>query len=369
MDLIDRLTEIAIRTPKILNRLDTEESTKNALVMPFIIALGYNVFDPHEVIPEFTADVGVKKGEKVDYAIIRDGKPIILIECKAATADLNKEHASQLFRYFTVTEARFGILTNGLTYKVYSDLEAPNKMDSRPFLEFSALEVSDELACQLKMFAKESFDLEGILSNASELKYMKGIKRYLMEEWMNPTDEFVKLLASRVYQGRMTQSTKEQFTEIVKKGFHNFVNDRINERLKSALNVSDPVSISVTDIPDASLTDTESECGKIITTEDELEGYYVVKSIVREIVDPKRVYIRDTQSYCGVLLDDNNRRPICRLHFNAAQKYIGIFNNEKIETRHTIENVNQIYKYADELKQTVSQYDKTNSETIDSPST
>ena len=114
MDLIERMREISNDAPRRLEHIKTEEATKNAFVMPFIQALGYNVFDPTEVVPEFTADIGTKKSEKVDYAIIQGGQPIILIEAKSATADLNEEHASQLFRYFSVTEARIGILTNGL---------------------------------------------------------------------------------------------------------------------------------------------------------------------------------------------------------------------------------------------------------------
>jgi len=136
MDLIDKINEMAARIPKQIEHISTEEATKNALVMPFINALGFNVFDPTEVVPEFTADVGTKKGEKVDYAIVRDGKPILLFEVKCTGTDLNNVHASQLYRYFSVTEARFGILTDGVIYRFYSDLDAPNKMDEKPFFVF-----------------------------------------------------------------------------------------------------------------------------------------------------------------------------------------------------------------------------------------
>ena len=359
MDLIDRLNELAARAPKMLERLDTEEATKNAFVMPFINALGYNVFDPTEVVPEFTADVGVKRGEKVDYAIMRDGSPIILFECKAARVDLDKEHASQLYRYFSVTDARFGILTNGIIYRVFSDLESPNKMDSRPFLEFSLLEITDDVSDELKKFAKESFDLESILSTASDLKYTKGIKRLLVEEWTNPSEEFVRLLASRVYQGRLTQAAKEQFTVIVKRAFNRFVNDRISERFKSALTAGNASDEAVSPANEMEVTTDESgpQEGKVVTTDAELEAYYIVKSIVREVVDAKRVFIRDTLSYCGVLLDDNNRRPICRLYFNSSQKYIGVLDADKNLARHQIDDINEIYKFATELRAAATRYD------------
>ncbi len=145
MDLIDRLRDLASRLEKIVAQLQTEEATKNALVMPFINALGYNVFDPLEVVPEFTADVGTKKGEKVDYAIMQDGKPIILMEVKAANCNLDNAHCSQLYRYFSVTDARFSVLTNGIHYRFFSDLESPNKMDARPFLEVDMRHFPTEL--------------------------------------------------------------------------------------------------------------------------------------------------------------------------------------------------------------------------------
>ncbi|MCM5551362.1 type I restriction endonuclease, partial [Xanthomonas hortorum pv. pelargonii] len=143
MDFIDQLRVLATRISTTRALIQTEEATKNAMVMPLIQILGYNVFDPLEVTPEIVADVGIKKGEKVDYAILRDGKPIILFECKKAGAELNINHASQLFRYFHVTAARFGVLTNGLVYRFFTDLEQPNKMDEKPFFEFNILDFKD----------------------------------------------------------------------------------------------------------------------------------------------------------------------------------------------------------------------------------
>ena len=102
MDFADRIRELASQVQRLLPNVRTEEATKHALVMPFIAALGYNVFDPTEVTPELIAYVGVKKGEKVDYAILREGQPVILFECKHHAADLRKDHASQLYRYFSV---------------------------------------------------------------------------------------------------------------------------------------------------------------------------------------------------------------------------------------------------------------------------
>src|SRR5256885_13341623 len=123
MDFIEVLQTISSKIGKQKNLIKTEEATKNAFVMPFISALGYDVFDPAEVVPEFTADVGVKRGEKVDYAIFKNGQVQILMECKRIGDPLDLRYASQLFRYFSVTTARVAILTNGQEYNVYTDID------------------------------------------------------------------------------------------------------------------------------------------------------------------------------------------------------------------------------------------------------
>jgi hypothetical protein len=354
MDLIDRLRELAAKASKQLPHLSTEEATKTALVMPFIQALGYNVFDPTEVMPEFTADVGTKKGEKVDYAILRDGKPVMLFECKWSGRSLDDEHASQLYRYFSVTAAKFGVLTNGLQYRIYSDLEQPNKMDSRPFLEFSLTDLTPQAVEEVKKFAKEGFDLENILSTASDLKYTKGIKRVLAEEAANPTEDLVRLLTGRVYSGRLTQAVREQFTRITRQAFQEFVSDRVSERLKTALEQeAGPGAPAAVEDPAPG----EAEGGSVVTTEEERDAYYVVKAIVREVVDARRVVMRDAKSYCAILLDDNNRKPVCRLHFNTTQKYLGLLDAEKKETRHPIADVSDIYQFASQLKESARRYE------------
>lgn len=339
--------------------------------MPFISALGYNVFDPTEVTPELHADVGTKKGEKVDYAILKDGKPIMLFECKWHGADLSKEHASQLYRYFSVTEARFSVLTNGIQYWFYTDLDAPNKMDAKPFFEFNMLDIKEQDVEELKKFTKSAFDLNGILTTASELKYLREIKRIMAEQMNEPSEDFVKFFASQVYGGRMTQSVREQFTTMTRKALKQFINDQINERLKNAL-VSDTV-VQVEKLPDlptvtngtamkptngaaSGTSGSEQAQGGKATTEEEMEALYIVKSILREEVSVKRIVMRDVQSYCGILLDDNNRKPICRLHFNTGQKYIGFFDGDK-EVRVAIERIDDLYQHADQLKATVSRYE------------
>lgn len=361
MDFIDKIRELSAHIPKQLENIQTEEATKTALIMPFMTALGYNVFDPTEVTPELSADIGVKKGEKVDYAILQDGKPVILFECKHHTTDLGKVHASQLYRYFSVTDARFGVLTNGIVYWFYTDLEQKNKMDEKPFFEFNMVEIKETAVEELKKFSKSSFNLDFILTTAAELKYTREIKKLLLEQMQEPADEFVRVFASKVYSGKLTQTVREQFVQLTKQAFKQLINDLINERLKSALASETPLQeppaaeVSST-VSNPSPSTTEKSSSEIITTEEELEGFYIIRAILREVIPPKRVSMRDVKSHCGILLDDNNRKPICRLHFDSAKKRISFFDTDK-EEYIIIDDIDDLYKYANRLKSTVEKYD------------
>lgn len=359
MDFIERLQALAKKVSQVSGNLATEEATKNALVMPFLHSvLGYDVFDPNEVIPEFTADTGTKKGEKVDYALIKDGVVQILIECKKYGELLSPKHASQLFRYFSVTNARIAILTNGSQYQFFTDLDAPNKMDEKPFLTLDLEDLDEHTVPEIKKLTKSSFDVESVVDAAGELKYLNQIKRILSEQFQAPEEDFVKFFTSRVYDGVQTAKVKSQFLEITTKALKQFLNDSINSRLKSAIgaDAKETIKLDVKVEPDdESLT--TSEKPKIHTTDEEIEGFNIVKAILRQKVGVTRICARDTQSYFGILLDDNNRKPLCRLWFNTKQKYIGIFDEEKNETRHPIETVDDIFNFTEHLQNTLSLYE------------
>ncbi len=327
--------------------------------MPFIAALGYDVFNPQEVVPELTADVGVKKGEKVDYAIKQDGEVIVLIECKTAGVNLSEANMSQLFRYFTVTKARIAILTNGIHYRFYSDLEEPNKMDARPFLELDLLDVRDHHVAEVKRLAKGSFDLDRMLDAASELKYLRELHRVLAEQFESPDPDLVRFLYLKVNpDGRFVASVREQFGELVPKAFQQFISERVSTRLRGALAQENVVTGRSAPEEAAGEPEPESVADDgVETTEEEMEGYHIVKAIVREVVDPARIAHRDTKSYMGILLDDNNRKPICRLRFNWTQKYIGVFDADKNEIKHELGSLNDIYRFGTELKEAAIRYD------------
>lgn len=353
MSFDEKIAALIQRIPKIIDHLQTEEATKTALIMPFIASLGYDVFNPQEVVPEFTADVGTKKGEKVDYAVMRNGEVVFLIECKKVGVDLSQTQISQLFRYFTVTKARIAILTNGIQYHFFSDLEEPNKMDTKPFLELDLDDPRLPALEEVKRLAKEDFNLEEILSTASELKCNSAIKKILAIQFDSPDEEFVKFFFTRTNAGsKFTATAKEQFTSVVVKALQQFINERISNRLRSALQgetksgEEKPPSIEVI----------EEQSSGIVTTEEELEGFRIVRAIVAKAVSPDRLVYRDTKTYMGILLDDNNRKPVCRLWFNSKKKYIELLDN-KNSVKIPIESLTEIYKYSDQLVATVQSYE------------
>ncbi len=357
MDFIDEIRAFAKNIPTISEKIATEEGTKNALIMPFIRILGYDVFNPNEVNPEFIADVGTKKGEKVDYAIMKDGNIAILIECKAVNSDLNKEHASQLFRYFSVTPAKVGILTNGIIYQFFTDLEAKNKMDQKPFLEINLLDIKEPLVAELKKFTKQGFNLDELEDTASQLKYTREIIQIINKEFSKPSEEFVKFFAKQVYPKMLTQQAKDKFTLITKESLNQFLSEKINDRLKSAMEPETPKQSSGQPV-DNSQQSAEKDTEGIVTTEEEWEGYYIVKAILTESIDPSRVIIRDAKSYCAILFDDNNRKPICRFYFNTKQLAVGVFDNEtRSENKIPITNVNELFKLGDHFKKIVMMYE------------
>jgi hypothetical protein len=357
MDFKDQVKQLSPRIEKMLPQINTEEATKTSIIMPFIQILGYDVFNPFEVNPEYVADIGIKKGEKVDYAIMKDNNPIILIECKHHKEKLDP-HNSQLFRYFHTSKAKFGLLTNGLSYRFYTDLVETNKMDENPFLEFNILDLKDIELVEVQKFHKSYFDIESIVNTASELKYSNAIKKILTSEFKTPTPNFVKFFVSQVYDGRATESVMNQFTEIVKKSINHLISDIISERLKTALNQETSTEEKEAAIAAEALSKIENKEIDKETTEEELEGFLIVKSILRQKFNVSRIIGRDTKTYFGILLDDNNRKPLARLWFNGGKKYLGIFDLEKNETKLEVQTVDDIYKYADQLLNSISHYDK-----------
>ena len=356
MDFKDEIKQFGDRVEKLKAQISTEEATKNAFIMPFIKALGYDVFNPLEVVPEFIADIGIKKGEKVDYAVMKDGEPSILVECKHWSENLDP-HNSQLFRYFHTTKAKFGILSNGIVFRFYTDLVEKNKMDEKPFLEFNVTDIKDNQIEELKKFHKSYFDVDNIVNTASELKYMNELKAFINTEFQNPTEGFVKHFARQTYPGVLTAKIMEQFTALTKKSIQQYINDLITERLKSALKKENDDEKTTLELQAIAVADNNLGESKVDTTADELEGFMIVKTILRQKIASSRIAFRDAQSYFAILLDDNNRKTICRLYLNGGKKYFAFIDDQKKEVKNEIMTLDDIFNFAELLHKIVAAYD------------
>lgn len=356
MDFKDSIRQISERIESLKDNLLTEEATKTALIMPFINALGYDVFNPLEVLPEMCCDIGTKKGEKIDYAIMKDGEPVILIECKHWAQDLNL-HDNQLLRYFNVSKAKFGVLTNGITYRFYTDLAEPNKMDEKPFLEVNLLDLKDAQIEELKKFHKSYFDVNEILSSASELKYMGELRAVIGKEFASPTPDFVRYFGKQVYDGVFTPKVLEQFTVLIKRTISNYISDIISERLKAAIKENENGTGKEAESTPHQEQPQEKADTKIITTEEELEAFYIIKSILRATVPAERVTYRDAQTYFAVFIDNNNRKTVCRLYLDSAtNKRLTFLDENKKEQHNKIQSIDDIYNYADQLIAAASKF-------------
>lgn len=325
--------------------LTNEEATKMALIAPFIQSLGYDIFNPIEVKPEFSADLpGIKQGERVDYAILEDGHPKILVEAKPYNTDLRTAEMGQLSRYFQATKARIGILTNGRLFQFFSDLDDKNLMDQKPFAEIDLFDLKAAPIDQIKQMSKSMFDIDSLLSSAERLKYLRGVKEEIKVELSDPSDWFVKEMAVRVHSAqRITGQLQEKFKPIVIDAIKSYINDRINERLNTAMEAEKLID-------DTPVADAEtSEETENTFTEEEREGLYIVRAICASDVNPSRLSERDTKSYCSVIVDNNSRKYFVRMYFNGSSKKIEVFDNIDPSVI-AIESLSDIYTYSERIK-------------------
>lgn len=361
MDFIDQLKQFAKRVDSLKDTIQTEEATKTAIIMPFFSMLGYDVFNPQEFVPEYTADVGIKKGEKVDYAIMKEGVPVILIECKSISENLER-HDSQLFRYFGTSEAKFAILTNGRIYRFYTDLDNPNKMDSDPFLTINILDIRENQVVELKKFCKAEFDVDSIFSTASELKYVHEFKNAFAAQVENPSDDLTRLFLQGCYSGQKTQAVIEKFRPLLKKALNDYISETMNDKIKIALGGSGgSVSVSEKAAPEAAsaeanASEPESNEPRIVTTEEELEAYFIIKNLLKDVADIKDITYKDTESYINILYKGNSRKWICRLRLTDSVKTLIVPDENKKGEKYALQSVYDLEQYSDTLHAVLSRY-------------
>lgn len=344
MTFKEEVADLAKRAISAQAVAQTEEATKNAIVMPFLRVLGFDVFDPTQVIPEYVADVGLKKGEKIDYAVKIGDRIEYLVEAKSVSVSLRDAQYSQLFRYFHTCDANIGILTNGLQIWFFTDLEAPNKMDATPFFKFDLLAYDENDLKELEKFHKANFSIENIKAAASTLKYLRGAISFIEKQWADPDEAFVRMVAKDFYDGQLRTPVVESLKPIVRRAFSDLFRQRAKHKIDVAFDGgSEEAMPSVED-------------KKIETTEEEMQGFLIVRAIAAEVAPVSRITLRDAQSYCAILCDDNNRKPIIRLHFNGKTKFVTVFREGRDAERHDLDAVEDIYRLSNHIKDVVRTY-------------
>lgn len=365
MDFKDTIQQIVEKIAKQKDSIATEEATKTSFVMPVIAALGYDVFNPFEVVPEMDCDLVKRKGEKIDYAIMKDENPILLIECKHCKQNLNL-HDTQLQRYFVASKARFGVLTNGIEYRFYTDLEKVNIMDEKPFLVVNMLDLSDNDIEQLKKFHKSYYNEQDILSTAQELQITIQVKEMLNRNFQMPDDEFTRYFVRNLNDGKYTAKLVDQYRPIVKKSIASVINDIISDRLNVAMKNENKEEkqmpqevengnqqsdeINEEKLPDGVVFQ-DREKG-IVTTQEEIDAYNIVRSILRQYVDVSRIQYNDYKTYFSVNIDGSTWWWICRIYIGKRSKKICLpKDNYKTNEWIDIETIDDIFNYADGLKE------------------
>lgn len=323
----------------VIDKIETEEATKMSLILPFIQELGYNVFDINEVIPEYTADIGKRKGEKVDYAIKINDKINFIIEAKPVYDDL-KKHPKQLSRYFANTDTKIGILTNGVVYQFFTDVEKDNIMDEEPFYEFNIQNYNKKDIEQLSAFTKENFDATKLYGKAEKLRITDSIAEYLINEFENPSDEFTKLVLNAVYDGIKTQTVVNEYKAYITDVYNKIIDKELVKKMKIIF-------------PDKDINIEEVKTKKnetiIETTETELAIFNYLQVLLQEEVDLEKISWKDNASYFNVLYDNKVTKWIIRV-YDRKQLRIGIYSEEK-ENQYDLTCPMDVFKYSEEIKE------------------
>ena len=318
MGLFEDLRNLSELFKKRKEHIKGEEATKHALVLPFLQTLGYDVYDPTEVRPEFIADFAKKKAngrfEKVDYLIQIKGEPAILVECKAIDAVVDA-HDGQLRSYFNaVTSVRLAIVTNGLLYRFFTDLKLQNIMDDDPFLEFNMLQFSERAAGLIVPFTKARFNSGAIKPHAEEVISLSKITDFVNELLRNPSEAFVKLIISElnlVGDRRVNANVVARFEPIVKKAIKAALLDIVTKPIQQMQEPQQPTLPAAPQeppaasppLPPAPLSPPAlAQDPGIITTPEEREIFEVIKGICADSPSKGTVQYKDAVNFFAINL-------------------------------------------------------------------
>lgn len=345
MDFIDKIHDLQAHAREQIKLIEMdnapkEEDTKTALIQPFINdVLGYNTANLKEVKTEFNIDGG---SLKIDYAILKDGIPIILIECKKCVDVLDKKHIIQLKTYYPNikgAKSKFGILTNGIIYKFYTDTQNKNILDDDPFFEFDLLNMSCSAITELERFTKSS-DIDSARIRADELKKQKDIKgiiEKLFESSSEDSEDFAYFIAKKAQVPFVSDKVIKEYAKLTKDAIDEYISERIRKKWEHAMD-----------------HDSKNE-----TTKEELEAYYIIKTLLNDVVEPDEIFAKDSENSIGILYNSGESQKIlCRLYLNDGTKYIGLIDEIGNEMKTSINSIDDIYKYSDQIISRIKPLDK-----------
>ena len=328
----------------------TEEATKTSYIMPFFDMLGYNTKSPVEFVPEYDAEVGTRKGDKVDYCIIRDGEPIIIVEAKHHKENLDN-HFKQLYHYYATIHPKFAVLTNGVEYRFFTDIDNKNVMDTKPFFIFNALKFSEQDVNTLKKFRKNSFDVFSLGNVAEEMKYANQIKYAVKEIIEEPSDDFIRYILTDIHKGKKTQQLIDKLRPVVKGAIGKVVDELLATRLaeiQERMKQEEPA--------EAKPAVENDVISQINTTKEELEAFFNIKYILRNTVPWDKLHYRDAKSYFSILYDNKNYKWICRLRVEKANKYIIFPDGTPSGKTYPIDDLNDIFAFGDEIIESAKRF-------------
>lgn len=307
MGLSDDLRRLAEQVKKRQAHIHGEEATKNALILPFLGVLGYDVFDPTEVQPEYTSEMGKRRGgppEKVDYAIHLAATPAMFVECKASDVEPN-QHSGQLARYFNATPSvKVAVVTNGVRYLFFTDLEEQNIMGDKPFFEFDVLAFTERDAETLEAFSKTKFDPTTVRSRAEDIIYTGKLTTYVNELLRNPSDAFTRFILGEIEitTGKLTAKRVEKFVPIVKKAIQSTLLDMATRSIKLGADETPAPPPPAPVVAPAPAPAAAHDARGIVTTPEELEAFEIVRRLCGDspFAEKHPVGYKDAVSYFGV---------------------------------------------------------------------
>lgn len=295
----------------------TEETTKQALILPLLDILGFSPYDPTKVKAEYGADFpGVKCGERVDYALFCHDIPVMYIEAKAYNENLSN-HSPQLSRYFNATpEVAVAAITNGREWRFFTDLKDKNIMDEAPFLRINFETIDDSKIAQLSQFCHDKFQPEALRTLAEESVYLTAFTRTISSSLKEVDTEFVRYIASRSNIGRqLNQRFLDSITPIVKQAVEKSVSAMVVSGLSRDLEEPTTPDVEQKEV-DETLPIIDPENSKIVTTYTERMLFDYVKMILGEEAD---VTTKDTESYFTILYQNKTNRWLLR-YYDSKQK-------------------------------------------------